>query len=153
MVLTSGGVVESSPVGAVGDMTGVSVSCSGVKSFDLLPLSLSVRLYSAFRGLSSSEVAIVCFGVRYDMVHDCTQVYGREHRIHVSGQTAFSSSKLWSWATMVELEPVAHWRLQFAALHMPSSWVEQKDTVARGGGGVTATPADRRDTMYRYSTW
>jgi hypothetical protein len=114
-----------------------------VVQLETLPVSLSIdwgcyrRFFrhrcavSGFAILFLSAVAFCVFGVRDDMVHDCTWVYGCEPRIHVSKQTAFSSSKLWEWATMVELEPVAHLRFQLAAFHMPASCVKQKSVARR----------------------
>jgi hypothetical protein len=37
----------------------------------------------------------------------------------------------WEWATMVELEPVAHLRSQLAAFHMPLPCVKQKSVAER----------------------
>jgi hypothetical protein len=94
-----------------------------------------------------SAVANVGFGVRNDLVHSCTQVYGCEPRIHDSKQTAFSCSKLWAWATMIELESVTHLRLQFAALHTTLSCVEQASVA--GTVRVLRQHQSSKD-LYRY---
>jgi hypothetical protein len=79
-----------------------------------------------FRRLQKLFWVFVAIG----LVHSCTWVYWCKPRIHVSSQTALSPSKLWKWATMVELGPVAHLRSQLAALHMSLSCVKQKSVTS-----------------------
>jgi hypothetical protein len=71
MVLTSGSVVESFPVGAVGDVAGVSVGCLGVQYFDLLSSSSSVCLF----GISWLEFIRGCDCLFWSSLRHGTRLY------------------------------------------------------------------------------